>query len=133
MRKFLFSASLLIIVPLVMVPAAALAQPSAAGDRTVLSPLPPPSVAETGRPSDYLRAAQGALVAGRNGEAQQSLEMAQTRMLDRSVQLGQTNNPSDNPTVGQISQALQALAERDRTTCLRLVQTAIASATAQGL
>jgi hypothetical protein len=28
---------------------------------------------------------------------QQSLEMAQTRLLDRSVPMGQTNNPSDNP------------------------------------
>lgn len=128
MRALLFSASLLIALP-----AAALAQPYAPGSKTVLSPLPSPSVAEAGRPSDYLRAAQGALVAGRNGEAQESLEMAQTRMLDRSVQMGQTNNPSDNPTVGQISQALQALAARDRASCLRLLQTAIESATAQGL
>jgi hypothetical protein len=28
---------------------------------------------------------------------QQSLEMAQTWLLDRLVPLGQTNNPSDNP------------------------------------
>jgi hypothetical protein len=128
MRAFLFSASLLIALPLI-----ALAQPYAPGSKTVLSPLPSPGVPEGGRPSDYLRAAQGALVAGRNGEAQESLEMAQTRMLDRSVQMGQTNNPSDNPTVGQISQALQALAARDRASCLRSLQTAIESATAQGL
>ena len=50
-------------------------------------------VAETvNRPSDYLRAAQGALAAGRIAEAQEALEMAQTRMLDRSVPLGQTND-----------------------------------------
>jgi hypothetical protein len=127
MRALLFSASLLITLS-----AAALAQ-YPAGGKTVLSPLPSPNLPEGGRPSDYLRAAQGALVGGRNGEAQESLEMAQTRMLDRSVQMGQTNNPSDNPTVGQISQALQALAARDRASCLRIVQSAIESATAQGL
>ena len=73
------------------------------------------------------------MAAGRTGEAQQALEMAETRMLDRSVALGQTNNPSDNPTVRQISQALQALAAHDRATCMQWIQTAIASATAQGL
>jgi hypothetical protein len=98
-----------------------------------LAPLPSPVVPEGARPSDYLRAAQGALAAGRAGEAEEALEMAQTRMLDRSVPLGQTNNPSDNATVGQISQARQALAARDRATCLQLIQAAIGSATAQGL
>jgi hypothetical protein len=128
MRAFVFSASLLVAFS-----AAALAQPYTTGGGTVLSPLPSPGVAEPGRPSDYLRAAQSALVAGRNGEAQEALEMAQTRMLDRSVSQGQTNNPSDNPTVGQIAQALQALAARDRANCLRMVQAAIETATAQGL
>jgi hypothetical protein len=90
-------------------------------------------VPEGGRPSDYLRAAQSALAAGHAGEAQSALEMAQTRMLDRSVPLGQTDNPSDNPTSGQISQARQALAARDRATCMQLIQAAITSATAQGL
>jgi hypothetical protein len=128
MRALLFSASLLIALS-----AAALAQLAAPDGRTVLSPLPSPGVPEAARPSDYLRAAQGVLVAGRNAEAHEALEMAQTRMLDRSVQLGQTNNPSDNPTVGQISQALRALAAGDRASCLRFVQSAIESATAQGL
>ena len=99
----------------------------------VLPPLPSVGVPEGGRPSDYLRAAQSALAAGHAGEAQSALEMAQTRILDRSVPLGQTDNPSDNPTIGQISQARQALAARDRATCLQLIQAAITSATAQGL
>ena len=62
-----------------------------------------------------------------------ALEMAQTRMLDRSVPLGQTDNPSDNPTIRQITQARQALAAQDRAACLQAIQAAIASATAQGL
>ncbi|HET6308694.1 MAG TPA: hypothetical protein VFG12_16005, partial [Rhodopila sp.] len=85
---------------------------------TIAPALPSPNLPEGSRPSDALRAAQGALAAGRTGEAQEALEMAETRMLDRSVALGQTNNPSDNPTVQQITQALQALAAHDRTTCM---------------
>jgi hypothetical protein len=100
---------------------------------TVAAALPSPNLPEGSRPSDALRAAQGALAVGHTGEAQEALEMAETRMLDRSVALGQTNNPSDNPTVRQISQALQALAANDRATCMRWIQTAIGSATAQGL
>jgi hypothetical protein len=100
---------------------------------TIAPALPTPNLPEGSRPSDALRAAQGALAAGRTGEAQEALEMAETRMLDRSVALGQTNNPSDNPTVQQISQALQALAANDRATCMRWIQTALGTANAQGL
>ncbi len=100
---------------------------------SVVPALPAPPGGDEQRASDYLKAAQGALAAGRNAEARQALEMAQTRMLDRSVPLGQTNNPSDNPTVLEISRALQALAARDRATSMQLIQAAIGSASAQGL
>ena len=99
---------------------------------TVVPALPSPPGGDEQRASDYLKAAQGALAAGRSGEAQQALEMAQTRMLDRSVPMGQTNNPNDNPTVQQISRALQALAVRDRATSMQFIEAAIGSATAQG-
>ena|ERR1700733_4042779 len=99
---------------------------------TVVPALPSPPGGDEQRASDYLKAAQGALAAGRSGEAQQALEMAQTRMLDRSVPMGQTNNPNDNPTVQQISRAIQALAAHDRATSMQLIQAAIGSATAQG-
>jgi hypothetical protein len=99
----------------------------------VLQPLPSPSLPEDSRPSDYLRAAQAALAAGRTNEGESALEMAQTRMLDRSVPLGQTDNPSDNPTIIQITQARQALAAHDRAASLQAIQAAIASATLQGL
>jgi hypothetical protein len=87
--------------------------------------LPGPALGEGATPADYLRAAQGALAAGRTGETQQALEMAQTRMLDRSVAYGQTSDPSSNPAVRQISQALQALAAGDRARCMALIQAAI--------
>ncbi|HEY1412173.1 MAG TPA: hypothetical protein VGF36_08530 [Rhodopila sp.] len=125
MRTLLFAAPLLVALS-----AGAFAQPAG---NTVLAPLPSPNLPQGDRPSDYLRAAQGALAAGRAGEAESALEMAQTRILDRSVPMGQTNNPSDNPTIGQIAQARQALAAHDRATCMQLIQTAIASAQAQGM
>ena len=87
--------------------------------------LPTPAVGENASAADLLRAARSALAAGRTGEAQQALEMAQTRLLDRSVPLGQTDKPSDDPVVRQISQALRALAADDRPTCLRLIEAAI--------
>jgi hypothetical protein len=128
MRVLILSAPLLIALS-----STALAQSPPSDRGIVLSPLPSPNLPEGAKPSDALRAAQAAMAAGRIGEAQEALEKAETRMLDRSVELGQTNNPSDNPTVGQISQALQALAAHDRTTSLQLIQAAIASASAQGL
>jgi hypothetical protein len=99
--------------------------------RSLIAPnLPSPSVGPNAGPVDFLRAAQSALQAGRTGEAQQSLEMAQTRLLDRSVPMGQTNNPSDHPAVMQISQALRALAAGDRAQTMQLIQSAIPAATA---
>ena len=99
--------------------------------RSEIAPnLPSPPLGLDATPADYLHAAQTALQAGRTGEAQQSLEMAQTRMLDRSTPQFQTNNPSDNPAVAQISRALQALAAGDRTQCAQLIQQAIPMVTA---
>lgn len=126
-------AVLFVVAILVTAPTLASAQSAVTSRDVALPPLPAPALADGARPSDALRAAQGALAAGRLGEAQEALEMAQTRMLDRSVPLGQTNNPSDNPTVSSISLALQALAVRDRPSSMQAIQLAIQSATAQGL
>lgn len=90
--------------------------------------LPAPPVSENASPSAFLRAAQSAMVAGRNGEAQAALEMAQTRLLDRSVPLFQTNNPSEIPAVQEIRLALLALSAGDRETSLRHIETAMRSA-----
>jgi hypothetical protein len=99
--------------------------------RSEIAPnLPSPQVGPNASPVDYLRAAQSALSAGQTGEAQQALEEAQTRLLDRSVPYGQTNNPSDNPAVAQITQALSALAAGDRGQCMQLIQSAIPAAQA---
>jgi hypothetical protein len=99
--------------------------------RSTIAPnLPSPPIGPNANAADYLRAAQASLQGGRTGEAQQSLEMAQTRLLDRSVPMGQTNNPSDNPAVTQVSQALKALAAGDRAQTMQLIQAAIPAAMA---
>jgi hypothetical protein len=102
-----------------------------ADTRSPIAPnLPTPAVGTNANAVDYLRAAQSSLQGGRTGEAQQSLEMAQTRLLDRSVAMGQTNNPSDNPAVTQISQALKSLAAHDSAGAMQAIQAAIPAAMA---
>ncbi len=72
-----------------------------------------PSVGENAAPVGYLRAAETALVHHRTGEAQQALEMAETRLLDRSTPVSEANVPSQNDMVRQVSIARQALGHND--------------------
>jgi hypothetical protein len=74
---------------------------------------------------DYLVAARSALIGGRTGEAQQSLEMAETRALDRSVPLLQTGTPDRNPLVEDINRALQALGAGDRGRAVQIIEVAL--------
>jgi hypothetical protein len=99
--------------------------PAGAPSRIVPT-LPQPALGDSASPSDYLHAARAALVAGKTGLAQQSLEMAQTRSLDRSVPVGQTYMPSDSLVVGQIRDALRALGEGDRPRAIALIDRALA-------
>ena len=128
MRILILLAPLLLAVP-------AVAQPATPGDQRFVRPSLPaaPALPQDSPPSAYLRAAQGALATGRTGAVQEALEQAQTRLLDRSVPLGQTNEPSTNPAISQIGQALQALHARDRATCMHWIETALGTVTAQGL
>ena len=125
MRAFLLLATLL------LTPALSVAQTRASAQARAASL--PPVLSEDARVSDLLRAAQGALAAGRKREAGEALERAQTRLLDRSVPLGETHNSSDNSMVAQIAKARQALASGDRAGCLETVQAAIDSANQKGL
>ena len=118
---------------LVAIAAGAEAQPLPPADRAMLTAAPSADTQDGQRPSDLLRVAQTALAAGRKREALEVLEKAQTRLLDRSVPLGQTNSPSDNLAVGQIAQARLALSTGDKGAATEFIQSAIASATAQGL
>ncbi len=74
MRAFVLSMPMLIAVS-----AAAPAQTVAPASVTVLAPLPSPNLSADAKPSEALRAAQGALAAGRTREAQDALEMAEQK------------------------------------------------------
>jgi hypothetical protein len=89
--------------------------------------LPDPPVDDNAAIHDYLLAARNALAAGRSGEAQESLERAETRALDRSVPLFQTSTPSADPTVERITRVLQTLGNGDRLEAMRLLEQAIAA------
>lgn len=92
---------------------------------TIAPTLPEPSVGENATPQQLLLAARAALAAGRTGEAQEAMERAQTRLLDRVTPLFQTDRPSTNPAVTQISVALRALGARDRAGAMRGIDAAI--------
>jgi hypothetical protein len=95
--------------------------------RSSIAPnLPSPLVGEDAPVQAYLQAARSALIAGRTGEAQQALEMAETRALDRSVPLFQTNAPSRNPLVDKIGQARGALGAHDRGRAVQIIDEALA-------
>jgi hypothetical protein len=83
--------------------------------------LPTPQVGADATPRDYLRAAHDALAAGRTGEAQQSLEMAETRVLARSVDPLNAAAPDPDPAVARIRDALHAIADRDRARALNII------------
>ncbi|MGD0432504.1 MAG: hypothetical protein ABSA58_15590 [Acetobacteraceae bacterium] len=94
----------------------------ASDTRSNIAPaLPTPPVGDSAPVRDYLRAAHDALVAGRTGEAQESLEMAETRALDRSVDPETANTADPNPRVTQIQNALQVLGQGDRGQALQII------------
>jgi hypothetical protein len=94
---------------------------------TIAPTLPAPSVGATATTREYLQAARASLVAGRTGQAQQSLEMAETRALDRSVAQGQTNAPSDSQVVSRIHDARRALGSGDSIHAIQLIDLALSS------
>lgn len=99
------------------------------GDRQadVAPTLPRSGLGINDTPAAYLRAARSALVAGRTGQAQQSLEMAETRALDRSVPQGEANTPSGSPLVARIRDALHALGDHDKKQAIALIDQALTS------
>jgi hypothetical protein len=96
--------------------------PTPANPANIVPPLAIPPLPAEAAPADFLRAARGALVAGRSGEARSALEMAETRLLSRSVEAGKESDPSDNLAVKQISEAIAALTSNDRMTCLHYIE-----------
>ncbi len=76
-----------------------------------LAPNLPSPVADDLR--GLLLEARGDLAAGRTGAAQEALERAETRALDRSVPIGTERVPAQDPLVAAVTQARGALAAGD--------------------
>jgi hypothetical protein len=96
--------------------------------RSIIAPtLPPPSIGTNATAQDYLRAARASLAAGQTGATQQSLEMAETRALDRSVPIGETDEPGSNRLVTQIRNARDALGAGDRQHAIQIIDMALSS------
>ncbi len=101
---------------------------TAADTHTEWSPkLPMPPVDPNAPPAAFLKAAQDELAAGHTGMAQEALERAESRALDRSVPPSAANQPSQQPLVDQISKALHALAAGDKAGTMQMVQAAAAN------
>jgi len=99
-----------------------------ADTRSVIAPTLPPSMAGMNATAqDYLRAARASLVAGRTGETQQSLEMAETRALDRSVPPDQTMTPDPDRFVSWIRDARRAMGNGDNQHAIQIIDMALSS------
>jgi hypothetical protein len=93
--------------------------------RSVIAPaLPPPPVGDNASPQDYLREAQQALARGRMGEAQEALERAEARALDRAVPLFQIDKPIEDPLGAHIRQARLVLGSSDPARAIQLIASA---------
>ena len=87
---------------------------SPADTRSLIAPrLPLPPVPEGAPPRQFLLAARQALQTGQTGVAQEALERAEARVLDRSVAPSRASEPITSPVVTQISNARQALGHGD--------------------
>lgn len=79
--------------------------------RSVVAPaLPVPPVPSGSTPREFLQAAREAVLRGRSGEAQEALERAETRVLDRSVSVSMGTVPDSDRIVLDIAVARRALA-----------------------
>jgi hypothetical protein len=95
---------------------------------TLWSPqLPTPFVDPNASPAAFMKAAEAAIAAGRLGEAQEAIERAESRVLDRAVRPSKAGQPSQQKLVRQLSDARQALGAGDKAGALRLLEAALAN------
>lgn len=94
--------------------------------------LPVAALDDNSTAEQWLVAARSAMALGQTGKAQEAMERAQTRLLDRSVPLFKTNTPSTHPAIPLIAQATRALGAGDRAGAMRLLEQAMPLAVAGG-
>ncbi len=100
------------------------------GSPEIADQLPAPQAANDTVPA-LLDAATAALTAGHTGQAQEALEEAETRALDRSVVASDQTQAISDPVVTNIYQARQALGMNDIPGALRAVAAAKAAIATQ--
>lgn len=87
---------------------------TSANTHSEIAPRLPSPDAAANSPEALLSAAQQALRQGRTGAAQQALEMAETRVLSRTVDPTMANQPDQAMMVKHIGDARRALGARNR-------------------
>jgi hypothetical protein len=93
---------------------------------SVIAPrLPTPGVGDDASPVAFLQSAQRAMALGRTGEAQEALERAEARLLDRSVAPSRAGIPDEQPLVTMVGNARRALGEGDTAAADRLITDAL--------
>jgi hypothetical protein len=85
--------------------------------------LPAPGVDMS--PDQLLMRAREDVKAGRTGAAQEALEEAETRLLDRSTAPSQANMPDNGPRVDAVRRALVSLSSGDRHGAMQGIQMAM--------
>ena len=97
---------------------------NAATTHSDLAPnLPAPAAVDSVH--DLLMIARQALVANQTGAAQEALERAESRALDRDVAPGTERIPDQNPQVAAIAQARDALANNNLRGAIAIVDAAL--------
>ncbi|HTR18220.1 MAG TPA: hypothetical protein VMI52_14475 [Acetobacteraceae bacterium] len=91
-----------------------------------------PTPAGDGDVQSLLVSARQALLAGRTGEAQEALERAETRILDRSVPIGDQNIPAGGSLVEAVTAARQALGAGDTQRAVKIIDGALPQAATVG-
>jgi hypothetical protein len=102
---------------------------SAADTRSDIAPhLPQPAVGSSASADRYLQAAQEALNSHHTGAAQQALEMAETRLLDRSTPVDEAAKTDQDAVVQQVANARAALGSGDTKGAGAAIQMALGGA-----
>lgn len=92
--------------------------------------LPTPGISDNSGPRAFLAVAQQALQGNRTGEAQEALERAETRLLDRSTAPENVGVADQGTMVRQITDARMALAKGDKAQALEKINEAMAGGAA---
>jgi hypothetical protein len=87
--------------------------------------LPSPGLSGDAGTGAYLRSARDARAAGHTGEAQHSLEMAETWAPGGGVAVGQPTTPNDHPRIAQIREPDHAPGSGDNADAAQIIDLAL--------